>query len=118
MRLKKKYRLAIVSNFYGNLPVVCKEAGYDSIFDAVIDSGRVGFMKPDPRIFQAALQQLRVTPQESLFVGDSLKRDMLGAKSSGMRHIRVLNRNAENWRTCCPGDRTIQSVRDLPRLLL
>lgn len=118
LKLKKKYRLGIVSNFYGNLPVICKEAGYDKIFGAIIDSGRVGFIKPDRRIFEAALGELGADPKEAVFVGDSLTRDMQGAKALGMRHIRVLSRQSEGPKTCCPGDLTIGSVRDLGRLLL
>ncbi len=118
LNLRKKYRLGIVSNFYGNLPAILKEEGYDKIFDAIIDSNRVGFMKPDPEIFQEALDQLEASPQGSLFIGDSFKRDMLGAKGMGMRHILVLHKNTKGWKTCCPEDRTIQSVQDLAGILL
>ena len=118
LRLKKKYKLGIISNFYGNLPVICREAGYHKIFDVIIDSGRAGVTKPDPGIFRLALKKLGLSPQEAAMVGDSLKRDMMGAKGLGMRHIRVLHNDAENRRTCCRGDRTIHSVRDLKGILL
>ncbi len=118
LKLKKKYRLGVVSNFYGNLPSIFKEIGYDKIFDAVIDSNRVGVIKPDPKIFQAALTQLKAGPQESVFIGDSFKRDMLGAKGIGMRHILLIHKNVRGWKTCCSEDRTIQSVRDLEGIFL
>lgn len=117
-RLKKKYRLGIVSNFYGNLSTILKGEGYGKLIDAVADSARVGCIKPNPGIFLAALKKLGVRPEESVFVGDSRKRDMRGAKELGMRHIWVANRKALNLPTCCPGDIVIRSVLELEDILL
>lgn len=116
--LKKKYKLGVISNFYGNLPAIFREIGYDKIFDTVIDSNRVGHTKPDRQIFEAALKKLKVKPEECLLVGDSYKRDMLGAKAMGIDHILVISAEAKAWQTCCSEDRTIQSVRDLKGILL
>jgi len=85
--LGERYRLGVVSNFYGNLEAVCQGAGLAPLFAALIDSHCVGAEKPDPAIFQVALDRLRVTPETTVLVGDSLRRDREGARRTGMRFI-------------------------------
>jgi putative hydrolase of the HAD superfamily len=86
-RLRERYRLGIVSNFYGNLEAVCHSAGLASLFAVMVDSYCVGAEKPDPAIFRAALEALRAVPETTVFVGDSLRRDREGARRSGMGFI-------------------------------
>jgi putative hydrolase of the HAD superfamily len=85
--LSKRYRLGIVSNFYGNLEAVCREAGLAPLFSTMVDSHRVGAEKPAPAIFQIALDRLDATPEATLYVGDSLRRDRAGAEHIGMGFI-------------------------------
>jgi putative hydrolase of the HAD superfamily len=113
-RLHGRYRLGIVSNFYGNLEAVCRETGLSPHLDAAIDSAVVGAEKPDRRIFEAALSAVGVAPSEALFVGDSLPRDMAGALALGMPHVWI---RAGDGSACCAEDRVIGSVSDLERLL-
>jgi FMN phosphatase YigB (HAD superfamily) len=113
-RLHGRFRVGVVSNFYGNLEAVCREAGLSPHLDAAVDSAVVGAEKPDRRIFEAALSAVGVAPSEALFVGDSLSRDMAGALALGMPHVWI--RSGEG-RACCAGDRVIASVSDLEGLL-
>jgi FMN hydrolase / 5-amino-6-(5-phospho-D-ribitylamino)uracil phosphatase len=85
--LSERYRLGIVSNFYGNLHAVCDSAGLASLFAALVDSHCVGAEKPDPAIFRVALDALHATPETTVLVGDSLRRDREGARRTGMRFI-------------------------------
>ncbi len=85
--LASRYRLGIVSNFYGNLEAVCAGAGLSSFFGAMADSNRVGAEKPAPAIFEAALRPLGATAATTLFVGDSLHRDREGARRLGMDFV-------------------------------
>jgi HAD superfamily hydrolase (TIGR01549 family) len=117
-RLAGRYRLGIVSNFYGNLERVCADAGIRRYFTALVDSAAVGWEKPDPRIFRYALEALRVAPGAATFVGDSLPRDMAGARGVGMRHIWLAGEGAAGARPCCRDDRVIHSLKDLEGLLL
>ena len=64
-RLARKYRLGIVSNFYGNLEGVLQSEGLDHFFQTVADSGVVGSQKPEARIFWHALRALGVGPEEA-----------------------------------------------------
>ena len=115
--LARRHRLGIVSNFYGNLATVCDELGIRSLFQAIVDSQAVGWKKPDPRIFRHALDELGVKPAEATFVGDSLSRDMAGARSVGMAHIWLVPAAASDPRPCCHGDRVIRSLRELGGIL-
>jgi FMN phosphatase YigB (HAD superfamily) len=113
--LARRYRLGIVSNFYGNLERVCADAGLTPYFGAIVDSACVGAEKPDPRIFDAALTALGVPPRQALFVGDSLPRDMAGARGVGMAHAWLAP--APATRACCPGDPVIHALDELEALL-
>jgi HAD superfamily hydrolase (TIGR01509 family) len=85
--LRQRYRLGVVSNFYGNLDTVCHSAGLTPLFAVMVDSHRVGAEKPDPAIFRAALEALHAPPETTMFVGDSLHRDREGARRAGMGFI-------------------------------
>ena len=68
--LGARYRLGVVSNFYGNLEAVCESSGLAPLFGAMADSQRVGAEKPEPAIFQAALSALHAAPETAVMVGD------------------------------------------------
>ena len=86
-RLKEDYRLAVVSNFYGNLQIVCEEFGLHRLFDSLIDSTSVGVHKPDPAIFGLALEGLKVEGKDAFVVGDSYERDIVPSKQLGCTTI-------------------------------
>ena len=116
-RLARRYRLGIVSNFYGNLSTVCKDAGLDAFFSVIVDSTTVGSTKPDPRIFRHALAELGVRPSDAAFVGDSLPRDMAGARGVAMPHIWLIGETVSEPRPCCAHDPVIRSLEELQGLL-
>lgn len=116
-KLRKRYQLGIVSNFYGNLPTLCREIGYTPLFSAIIDSAREGVTKPDPEIFMAALDRLKVRPREAVFVGDSPHRDIAGAKGVGMQRV-WLNTFNPKRKPLYKDDVAIQSLTQLERILL
>jgi putative hydrolase of the HAD superfamily len=111
-RLAGRFRLGIVSNFYGNLESVLASEGYSGLFDAVSDSEKVGAMKPDPAIFRHALSRLGVRPEEAWMIGDSVKRDMRGAEALGMPHAWVAGARPGEGR-CCASAAVLRSVMDL-----
>jgi HAD superfamily hydrolase (TIGR01549 family) len=84
------YRLASITNraysgrlFHDEL----RELGLTELFEAVVISCDVGYMKPHPRIFHYALERMGVEPQNAAMVGDSLRADAEGAKTVGMTAI-------------------------------
>lgn len=78
-----KYRLFIVSNYYGNLKTVLQEADFLPFIDQLIDSTLVGLRKPDPAIWQLAIDAARLPAEQILVVGDSMKNDIAPAMSLG-----------------------------------
>lgn len=112
-RLARSYRLGIVSNFYGNLAGVCAEAGIGGSFSALVDSCDVGCSKPEPAIFRAALAKLAVSAAEAVLVGDSVERDMAGARTLGMRHVLLREAGGPEPFLCCPGDRVIARLDEI-----
>ena len=116
-RLSRRYRLGIVSNFYGNLPTVCDNAKVRRYFGVIVDSAQVGFLKPDPRIFLAAVEALGIKPSRTVMVGDSLARDMAGARAAGMVHIWLAPDPARQGPPCCQDDRVIRSLHEVEGLL-
>lgn len=79
------FKLAVVSNSEGTIEQMLLEIGLRPLLDAVVDSSVVGFTKPDPRIFQIALDRLGVAAADALMVGDSPSADVDGASAAGIR---------------------------------
>jgi HAD superfamily hydrolase (TIGR01509 family) len=86
-RLGQRYPLAIISNADGEIAAVLERCGIADCFLAITDSGLVGYEKPHPAIFEAALRGMDVAPEHSLYVGDVYSVDYLGATRAGMRAI-------------------------------
>lgn len=84
--LARRYRLAVVSNFDYSPTAhgILEDAGVAGLFDAIVVSDAVGWRKPAPRIFHAALARLGLAPAQALFVGDRADIDVLGARGVGM----------------------------------
>lgn len=83
IELRKKHKLALVSNFYGNLSTVISEFSLDNLFDTVVESAAVGIRKPDVEIYRLALTRMETTPDKAVVVGDSIKNDILPAHTLG-----------------------------------
>ena len=115
--LGQRYQLGIVSNFYGNLEAVCHSAGLDSLFEVMVDSHRVGAEKPDPAIFRPAFETLGATPETTVFVGDSLRRDREGARRAGMRFIWIAPKDVQAAETPTPPEPVVSGLRDLMKIL-
>jgi HAD superfamily hydrolase (TIGR01509 family) len=65
----------------------------DAWVDAVTCSEEVGFPKPHPKIFKAALDKAGSKPTEAVMVGDSLGRDIEGALGAGIVHVILVDRH-------------------------
>jgi putative hydrolase of the HAD superfamily len=110
-RWKGRYRIGIVSNFYGNMRSLLKAEGLAGLVDAVADSSEVGALKPDAAIFEAALEELGVAAGEAVMVGDSLARDMRGAEALEMPHAWLSGGKAAP--ACCDAAAILRTLSDL-----
>ena len=86
--LREIYRLALVTNGAPDLQrEKIQKVNLAQYFDTILISGEVGVGKPDCRIFKLALDALAASPSETVMVGDSLTRDILGAQRAGLKGI-------------------------------
>lgn len=86
--LQSKYILHIITNGFEEVQAVkmssCDLEGY---FTEVITSEGAGVRKPNPKIFEYALQTSGAKPSESVMIGDSLEVDCIAAEKMGMRAV-------------------------------
>ena len=83
------YKTGLISNFT-YAPVIyaaLRKLQLSRFFSVILVSHAVGWRKPHPKIFRKALNTLKVKAEESVFVGDSPKEDIKGAKNAGMKTI-------------------------------
>jgi HAD superfamily hydrolase (TIGR01509 family) len=80
-------QLVVVSNADGTVEQLLEKQQFRSYFDVVIDSHNVGVEKPDPRIFQIALERSGATREQTLHVGDMYNFDVVGARSAGVHAL-------------------------------
>ena len=78
------YRLGVVSNADGRVAGALARDGLAERFAAIVDSHVVGVEKPDPRIFELALEACGAPAAEALYVGDIYEIDMRGARAAGL----------------------------------
>ena len=77
------YPMVLVSNFYGNINQVLKDAGIDGYFQDVIESAVVGVRKPNPAIFALGVCALDLPASQVLVVGDIYGKDIIPAHKLG-----------------------------------
>jgi glucose-1-phosphatase len=95
--LRKQYRVALLSNAWSDIrQILEQEWQVADAFDELIISAEVGLAKPDPRIYQHALQRLHVRPDETVFI-DDFPENVAGALAEGLHAIQF--RNPDQMRT-------------------
>lgn len=117
--LGKRFPLVLVTNFYGNMPVVLQEFGLSHLFKDIIESSVVGIRKPDPELFALGVKALGIESKECVVIGDSYRKDItpaaqLGCKSVWLKKICWSEEDIE------PGfepSNTIESLEELPHII-
>ena len=79
--------LGVVSNSDGRIFSVLDRCGLAQFFQVIVDSHEVGIEKPDPRIFQVALNKTNAQPEQAFYVGDIYSIDIVGAERTGMQSV-------------------------------
>lgn len=115
--LQKSYRLGLVTN---GEPDLQREklawSGLGGFFSAVVVSGELGIGKPEPGIFQAALEGLGIGAGEAVMVGNSLRRDVAGASGAGLKTVWLEVPGSEEYDEVTP-DASIRRLSELPGAL-
>ena len=89
--LSRQYPMVLVTNFYGNMPVVLKEFGLDTFFKTIIESSVVGIRKPDPALFALGVEALQLPAEEVVVIGDSYRKDIHPSSTLGCRTVWLKN---------------------------
>jgi putative hydrolase of the HAD superfamily len=117
-QLKTRYRLAVVSDAQSAYGVAeLRAAGFAGYFAPIIISGDYGYRKPDTRLFQAALSELQVCPEEAIFVGNDRFRDVFGARLAGMKTILFCPQGDAGGSPATEPDYILYNYADLPRAI-
>jgi putative hydrolase of the HAD superfamily len=88
-QLRKRFQLAVISNFDGRLRFILQHLGIAKYFAHVFISSELGADKPDPEIFHRALKLMHLNADEVLHVGDDPERDWKAAKAAGLSVFRL-----------------------------
>lgn len=115
--LRKRYRLALLTNGLPELQRKKIEAArFGDVFEAVVISGALGVGKPAAAPFVRVLDALRLSADEAVMVGNSLRADIAGAQGVGMPAIWVRRPDAEITEGVTP-DIEISALTQLPEAL-
>ena len=115
--LSKKFKIAVVSNFYGNLGQVMKEFDLDKYLACHVDSALLGIRKPDPGIWVHALELLGLSPDEAVIIGDSYSNDIEPAKKIGCKAIWLKNAGWNIANIKEKPDYTIEKFKDISNVI-
>ncbi|HCI81631.1 MAG TPA: haloacid dehalogenase [Ktedonobacter sp.] len=116
--LKTRYRMAIVSDAQSAyaVPELCA-VGIAHYFEPIIVSGDYGYRKPDPRLFQKALDGLRVQPHQALYIGNDIYHDIHGAQQVGMKAIYASYSQSNPLSGTIEPDYILYHFADLPQAI-
>ena len=104
--------LGLISNVDRDITPICQGLGLSAMLQVVVTSQEVGFNKPQPEIFQAALKQTKIKPSEAIYVGDQHQVDVVGANAAGMRGILLDRHDYFGEITDCPRIRSLTEVTE------
>lgn len=114
--LRRTYRLAVVTNF-DHAPTVralLRRDDLEAFFEVVVISGDIGWRKPHPAIFEAALTGLHISSVDAYFVGDNFDLDVVGARRAGITAAWYRKGRAPGGSDDGP---TLADLSELPTLL-
>ncbi len=114
-QLHMHYPLGIVTNAqsaYG-LPEL-RNVGIAHYFNPIVISGDYGYCKPDTRLFQKAFDVLNVKPENTIFVGNDMFHDVLGAKQAGSKVVFFSSNQGDQSYYDVHPDYIIKKFADLP----
>lgn len=115
---KRGYLMGLVSNTPWGTPEYLWESqvkrfALEPHFPVRCFSSVVGFRKPDPRIFRAAVEQTGVPAARTLFVGNDPEADIAGARAAGMRTAFIRRRGSPAPREAPAADLTVEILTEL-----
>lgn len=87
---QRRIPLAIVANWDRDLPELTEQLGIREFFGTIVSSQQAGVEKPDPAIFNRALENMSLSADESvLYLGNEYRADVMGARSAGLLPVLI-----------------------------
>jgi len=116
--LKRRYKLGAVSDGQSLWAVPeLRSVGLEKFFDPVLVSGDFGYRKPDGRLFEKALEAMQLFPDEVLFIGNDMYRDVYGGNSAGMKTVFFKSNQGDHNFHGVEADYIIYQFSELPRAI-
>jgi putative hydrolase of the HAD superfamily len=112
--LSPKYKLHIITNGFQEIQdKKLKNANLYNYFSQIINSEIAGVKKPNPYIFELALDMAKTKPEHSVMIGDNIEADILGAQALGFHTIHF-NAHKEPEHNFC---KMIDSLHEIKQIL-
>jgi HAD superfamily hydrolase (TIGR01509 family) len=108
-------RLGLVSNAVPSTRDRIMRLALDKYFDTIILSGEFGYEKPDPEIFEAALKNISLKPEETVHVGDNYHADVEGAHGTGITPV-LMDRAGKYSDLDCITVKNLMEFQELMRI--
>ncbi len=116
--LRERYPLAVVTDAQSaHARGELHQVGLLGYFDPIIVSGDYGYRKPDQRLFQLALDGMRVAAEQTLYVGNDMYHDIFGAREAGLKTVMFDSDQGTKVHFDCVPDYTITDFRELLEIL-
>jgi len=117
--LKKEYKLGVITNYMDG--PTCREVfaklRFDDIFDSLVVSHELGFMKPAGLLFKTAMRETGSVPESCVMVGDTYSADVVGGNLAGMKTVLVdiYDNQQDHYHDCSV---VIWDINEFPEALL
>ncbi len=115
--LSKKYKLGIIANQSAGSKQRLDDWGIGKYFYLVIASAEEGIEKPNPKIFQIALDRANCLPENAIMVGDRIDNDIIPAKQLGMKTVWIKQGFAAYQPDSGIADYTVNTLKETSKIL-
>jgi putative hydrolase of the HAD superfamily len=99
--IEKKYINIILSNHIPELEEIIKGLGIDKYFYKIYSSGNIGYEKPNSKIYEYVLNDMKINKNDCIMIGDSYSSDILGGTKMEIKSILVRSDNKNNYKNYC-----------------
>ena len=117
-RLGEEYKLGVITNYMDGPTCrkVFSKLGYDKIFDSLVVSHELGYMKPANILFKTAMDETGSKPESCVMVGDTYDADVVGGNLAGMKTVLVdvYDNQQEYYHDCSA---VIKEINEFPDAL-
>lgn len=115
-RLKNKYKMAVVSDAWPSLENVFIDADMKKYFEIIVISTQIGTLKPDPKMYETAIENLNVNNSEAIFIDDNIN-NCLGAEKLGIKSILMSRENYDENKEKYKEMLVVKDLYELEKLL-